>query len=355
MNELTSTDEELDDPIEQDTPDGDQRYHSIGIVSIAALLGLIVLMILVNTLSDGGVVTAHTLLADSVAGESQGFRRYGITPPRVVLSRMKLLDTIYTTDSVYLDLNLTKQNVTVHFRDGASRTFRVSSGSPFISQGMATPTGVFTIQNMVPMAISKQFNNARLHSWIGVQGGVGFHGLDGNGYYGYLGVRPSSHGCIRMSREEIASMYKLVHPGALIMSHYGYPARVVAFCKPDDTVNAIVIDSAAVYDKDLGKPRYLALMEGRYWVEPHPRLVHLAGQRVRWGMPIGDVRKIAKQQLPETHFLASFDRHLMSLLRDHSLTRSDVASSYLSHAADSLAALEKADQKGRAVQVAMDR
>src|SRR5205085_7210285 len=118
-------------------------------------------------------------------------RQTGIPVSALVMSHSRYLDTIYTTDSIYLDVNLSRQNVTVRRRDGSSRTFLISSGNPSLSKGMATPPGVYTIQNMTPLAISKQFNDAKLHNWIGVQGGVGFHGLDGTGYYGNLGVRPS--------------------------------------------------------------------------------------------------------------------------------------------------------------------
>jgi hypothetical protein len=260
-----------------------------------------------------------------------------IMPPAMVLSRMKVLDTVYTTDSLYLDVNLTKQNVTVRFRDGASHTFRISSGNRFIHEGMATPAGLFTVQNMQPMAISKQFNDARLHHWIGIQGGVGFHGLDGSGYYGNLGVRPSSHGCVRMSREEIAEMYKLVHPGALIMVHYGTPARMVSFCSPEDTAGAVVIDSAAVYNKGLGKERMRALYEGRYWVDRSPRLVHLAGQRVRWGMEIGELSRIPKQELPRASYIAGQAGRLRTWRPDRSGVETLRGNTYfaLQQAADS--------------------
>ncbi|MCE2503417.1 MAG: L,D-transpeptidase [Chlorobi bacterium] len=60
-------------------------------------------------------------------------------------------DTLYTTDSIYLEVDLTRQNVTVHSRDGKSRTFPISSDTPYISEGMATPTGIFTLwRRLIP-------------------------------------------------------------------------------------------------------------------------------------------------------------------------------------------------------------
>lgn len=261
-------------------------------LTLLILGGVALGVLLVNSLTGGESATAGGF-------DSAKMGWPGIPYSRTVMSRALYLDTIYTTDSIYLDVDLNRQNVTIHRRDGAARTFRISSGSRFVRDGMETPTGVFTVQNKVPLAISKQFNDAKLYNWVGIQGGVGFHGLDGTGYYGQLGVRPSSHGCVRMSREEIEVMYSMVHPGALILVHKETPARVVAFCAPNDTVGACVIDSAAVYDPRLGNDRLRSILRGNAWTDPRPRMVHLAGQRLRWGMAIGAAARIPRQHLPD--------------------------------------------------------
>ncbi len=326
----------------------DRRYRAAGIMAFLGLMSILGGLVLASSFSDGGVATAYTVQADSIArAEARAETRSRVLPPAMVLSRMRLYDTVYTTDDHYLDVDLKKQNVTVHFRDGKSRTFRISSGNPALRDGMATPTGLFTVQNMVPMAISKQFNDAKLHHWIGVQGGVGFHGLDGNGYYGYLGVRPSSHGCMRMAREEIAEMYKLVHPGALIRVHSGETARVVAFCDAADTVGATLIDSASVYNRSLGRERLRSLYDGKYWTDPQPRIVHLARRRLRWGMEIGDPRKIGKQEVPEMTYLAAFRSYVPSVGTDRVARHpmSDQTAAMLDRAADSLGARQRADWK----------
>lgn len=320
--------EAADEGMFEEPAEDEARVRTIGVgVSIAIMLAVAGTFVF-NTISHG---------TPAVDGGADERARAAFMPlPSLVLSRMKVRDTVYTTDSLYLDVNLAKQTVAVRFRDGSSRRFLISSGNPYIREGMSTPVGVYTVQNQVPMALSKQFNNARLHHWIGVQGGVGFHGLDGSGYYGNLGVRPSSHGCIRMSREEIAQMYKLVHPGALIVIHYGSPARVVAFCEPSDTVGSQVIDSAAVYDRGLGTDRMASLMGGTYWTKPVRRLVHLAGQRFRWGMQIGDADKIPKQQLPESPVLADFAQHIPVVQSDVVALRND---RYAGRLADTLRAI----------------
>lgn len=242
---------------------------------------------------------AKSLAISDESTNSKNILYSGVSLAPLVMERLPIRDTIYTTGNEYLDVNLSNQTVTVINRDGTKNKFLISSGTPYISGGMATPSGIFTVQNKTPMALSKQFHNAKLHFWIGVQGGVGFHGLDGSGYYWNLGKRPSSHGCIRMARNEIKEMYSLVHEGSIIKVHNGEPARVVAFCDKSDTMNAILIDSASVYNRKLGLDRYNMLMKGEYWTNPIPRIVHKSPQRVRWGMPIGKAVEIPAQKLPD--------------------------------------------------------
>lgn len=227
-------------------------------------------------------------------------RAAGLRPSTLIEGHRDIRDTLYTTDSVWLDVDLERQVVTVRTRSGASHQFLISSGTPFISDGMATPTGIYTVQNKVPMAISRQFNDARLHNWIGVYGGVGFHGLDGTGYYGYLGKRPSSHGCIRMARDEIKEMYDMIHVGAPILVRNGETARVIAFCDPADTVGADVIDSVRARARGLGQKRVEALYGGELLQENIPPLVHLAGTRVDWRIESGERSRIPRQMIPRT-------------------------------------------------------
>lgn len=281
----------------------ERRYRAIGIVALLCIgaVGL-VLFSASNVVESHPVHRLHHPFVRTAADSSITLLT-GFSPSRLVLSHVRILDTIYTTDSIYLDVDLSRQHVTVINRNGSRASFPISSGNKSIKDAIATPTGVFTVQSKTPLAISKQFKNAKLYWWVGVQGGVGFHGLDGNGYYWNLGKRPSSHGCIRMAREDVQKMYGMVHSGALIRVHDGDPARVVQFCRPGDTLGALVIDSAAVHNRNLGRARFHSIMAGLYWTNPQPRLVHLAGRRFRWGMEIGQSSKIPTQKLPESMLL----------------------------------------------------
>ena len=237
----------------------------------------------------------------------------GLRPSTLIEGHRDIRDTLFTTDSVWLDVDLERQVVTVRKRSGEAKQFLISSGNPYIREGMATPVGIYTVQNKVPMAISRQFNDARLHNWIGVYGGVGFHGLDGSGYYGNLGVRPSSHGCIRMARDEIREMYDMIHVGAPILVRNGEPARVVAFCDPSDTVGADVIDSVRARARGLGSERIEALYEGRLLQEDLPLLVHTAGTRIEWRIESGVRSRIPRQVIPRTLRLPPTSREIAEL------------------------------------------
>ncbi len=153
----------------------------------------------------------------------------GYAVPAVWHLFARLCDTVYVTGDRYLDVSLVEQRVTLRYRNGDTLAYPISSGNRFISDGMATPTGIYSVQGKSPMAVSRQFDDAKLHSWIGFNGNIGFHGLDGNGYYRTLGVRPSSHGCLRMARDDIKNLYTQVRTGTPVIVHGDYPARVLAF------------------------------------------------------------------------------------------------------------------------------
>lgn len=166
-------------------------------------------------------------------------REIDSTPISTKVSNLEFLpfrDTAFVFGDRYMILDLKKQQVTLFVRDSANRIFNISSGNPYISEGMETPTGIFTIMSKSPLAISKQFNDAKLHSWMGINGNIGFHGLDGNGYYWNLGRRPSSHGCVRISREDGKKLYGLVRLGTPIFVIKGDHIIIPAFAQKNDVI-----------------------------------------------------------------------------------------------------------------------
>ncbi|MEJ5244528.1 MAG: L,D-transpeptidase [Bacteroidota bacterium] len=164
-------------------------------------------------------------------------------------------DTIYVLGDEYIEICLKTQTAKLVQRNGNSFEYKISSGNPFISQGIETTTGIFTVQSKSPKAISKQFNNAELFWWVGFNGNIGFHGLAGNGYYNHLGVRSSSHGCVRISREDGKDLYEKVRVGTPVMVYKSEPARIFAFADFDDYVKS---PSAILLNDDASIRRFLS-------------------------------------------------------------------------------------------------
>lgn len=159
---------------------------------------------------------------------------------RYTPSVSQLRDTIFVLDSTWVEIRLDQQRIYQHYRDGRVQTHLCSTGNPAIPEAVATRPGIFTVQSKAKRTMSAQFESW-LNYWIGFDGGIGMHGLDGSSYYKYLGRRPSSHGCVRVANETGASLFRTVPMGAIVFVHNGNSARVVTFASPNDT-NLTVLD-----------------------------------------------------------------------------------------------------------------
>jgi hypothetical protein len=142
---------------------------------------------------------------------------------------LPLKDTIHLLSDVYVEISLEEQEAILHRRNDSSLHFRVSTGNAYIAKGKSTPEGIFTVQGKSREATSKQFENAKLFHWIGFNGNIGFHGLEGSGYYRHLGLRPSSHGCVRIGRDDAEKLYQNVRKGTPVIVHSGEPAVIMKF------------------------------------------------------------------------------------------------------------------------------
>ncbi|MDP4114868.1 MAG: L,D-transpeptidase [Bacteroidota bacterium] len=166
-------------------------------------------------------------------------------------------DTIYTQRKTYLEIDLSKQIAYLHFTDKEDYTFKVSTGNPAIEKGVKTPIGLFVIQSKATFCRSKQFDNVPLLNWMGFNNGIGFHALETSSYYRSLGRRPSSHGCVRVSREDSKEVFKYVVKGTPVLIHDGIPGLVVKFAsqnenyeKPDYNSLLSIIKNRSTYLKD---------------------------------------------------------------------------------------------------------
>jgi hypothetical protein len=109
---------------------------------------------------------------------------------------------------VLIDIDKAKQKMVVSV-DGADKyTWPVSTGRP----GYNTPSGAFTPGSMNEMWYSKQWDNAPMpHAIFFTKRG---HAIHGSYDVKHLG-KPASHGCVRISPKNAATLYDLVAENGL--------------------------------------------------------------------------------------------------------------------------------------------
>ncbi|TAL70445.1 MAG: murein L,D-transpeptidase [Bacteroidetes bacterium] len=217
-------------------------------------------------------------------------------------------DTIFILSDYYIILSLKHQNVEIVFRNDSCVSFNISSGTSRLEKGKDTPTGIYTVQSKSPVAISKQFENAELINWIGFNGNIGFHGLNGNKYYWRLGKAPSSHGCIRISREDGAKLYSVVKRGTPIMVVDNEPARIFAFANPSDydPNTDILLNKNGSYQSKILNKRLDYLYKGKSQEINFGKVI-LDGNTVLkpGGYSIGEANRITITTLP--HIIDRFE------------------------------------------------
>jgi hypothetical protein len=203
-----------------------------------------------------------------------------------------LRDTLYTFDSNYVEVNLALQKAFLHKRNGEVKEFLISSGTARVLDGVETQEGLFVIKAKLKEWHSRQFDSTLLINWIGFNHGIGFHALQGNGYYRYLGRKRSSHGCIRVSRESSDELYKSINIGTPVLVHSGNNAVSLGFADMNDNYS-----SPSYYELTASLPERLdEIYEGRYFISHRPKLMINSKNVYHSGLPIGDSRKIPKQQ-----------------------------------------------------------
>lgn len=209
-----------------------------------------------------------------------GFLAYDQTPPNPVpsatekkllapiqLEFLPVLDTIYLLGDKYISVSFKEQKARVIFRGDSIKEFKISSGTSKLEKGLDTPPGLFSVQSKSPLAISKQFENAELYYWVGFNGNIGFHGLKTSVYYNHLGLRPSSHGCIRIGREDGEKLYGMVEHGTPVIAYYEQPARVIRFAsfKEFNPNKDFVLQRGGAFQAKMLARRMKSLYNGTYY------------------------------------------------------------------------------------------
>jgi L,D-transpeptidase catalytic domain len=118
-----------------------------------------------------------------------------------------------------IDIDLSSQRMHVE-GNGGSYDFPISSAR----SGYTTPRGYYRPQRLVRMHYSKKYHNSPMPHSIFFRGGYAIHGT---GAVGQLG-RPASHGCIRLSPSNAATLYRMVQDeGARIQITGSPPGRTM--------------------------------------------------------------------------------------------------------------------------------
>ncbi len=209
-------------------------------------------------------------------------------------------DTVYTDLDCWLELRIDLQMLYQHWRNGQVDKYPVSSGDKLLDKGVESRPGLFAIFYKNRHHISSQFNSADMYDFMPFNMGIGFHSLDGTGYYGNLGRAPSSHGCIRMRHEDAAKIFKDCPLGTLVLAHRGNSIRTVGFA-PKNYKNEIE------YSKDdykimLSKNLYNVL-EGNYYIADRyyfvvdPKIIPKSGIYIAHDKSLPE-----KQKLPSSSF-----------------------------------------------------
>jgi lipoprotein-anchoring transpeptidase ErfK/SrfK len=100
-----------------------------------------------------------------------------------------------------ITISKSRQRMIVHSSEG-SYSWPVSTAR----RGYYTPTGVFYPYSLQPMHYSRKYDNAPMPHSIFFSGGYAIHATPHTGNLG----RPASHGCVRLSPANAATLYNIV-------------------------------------------------------------------------------------------------------------------------------------------------
>ena len=239
-------------------------------------LGIPVFILIVSLLSlmDGLFIKSDFpkkhLYNETSGGELKNTGKFNILSREDLSESLK--DTVYTDKDNWLELRIDQQMLYQHWRDGRTEKYPVSSGNNKSGdpEALESRPGLFAIFHKEEHHQSTQFNSANMYHFMPFNQGIGFHSIDGTGYYAHLGVRPSSHGCIRMKHGDAEKLFKDSPLGTLVLATKGYSARIIAFAPKD-------FENNREYDKDEYK-KMLAnnlynILNGRYYLEDREKFI----------------------------------------------------------------------------------
>ncbi|MFA5011333.1 MAG: L,D-transpeptidase [Ignavibacteria bacterium] len=223
-----------------------------------------------------------------------------------------LKDTVYTDKDSWLELRIDQQMLYQHFRDGRVFKYPISSGNKYLSRSVESRPGLFAIFHKTEKHESSQYNGAEMYFFMPFNQGIGFHSLNGTGYYGSLGVRPSSHGCIRMRHEDVRKVFKDSPLGTLVLAHNGKTARTVGFApKEFSTTDSLTKDE----EKLLLAENLHNILDGKYFISDrrffivNPKTIPVSGVYIGYDAKLPDKQKTLKS----IYYFKNQDDRLMTI------------------------------------------
>jgi hypothetical protein len=126
----------------------------------------------------------------------------------------------YASAHVEINIDLRSQTMTVHSGSGQTFVWPMSSGKA----GHATPNGVFRPRALYAMVHSAKYGNAPMPHSIFFYGQYAIHGTTAVGNLG----RPASHGCVRISPANAATLFAMVQRQGAEIRIVGSPFSDIA-------------------------------------------------------------------------------------------------------------------------------
>ncbi len=121
---------------------------------------------------------------------------------------------------VDIAIDLSSQTMTVDSSEG-SYSWPISSARA----GYFTPTGHFGVESLQPMHYSKKYDNSPMPHSIFFDGGFAIHGSYETRWLG----QPASHGCVRISPANAATLFELVQREGASITIFGEPPTAMAW------------------------------------------------------------------------------------------------------------------------------
>lgn len=119
--------------------------------------------------------------------------------------------------AVHVSVDLAAQRMTVTAQNGETFVWPVSTARA----GYVTPNGSYHSISLETMHYSKKYHHSPMPHSIFFHGGYAIHGTYAVGALG----RPASHGCIRISPANAATLFALAKAGGATITITGAPPR----------------------------------------------------------------------------------------------------------------------------------